>query len=150
MARPTKFTIALDGVPELRRVYRTLDVDARRLARERTKKISETEATRIKNAASTPQQRLIAGTVRARQAREPTIVMGGAARLPSRSRRRRQPTAGDLVFGAEFGAQRYPQFPRHRGRTGYFFWPTLRADTDRMFTEWATVIRELADTFDRG
>jgi len=36
---------------------------------------------------------------------------------------------GDVFFGAEFGGGARPttkQFLRHRGQSGYFFWPTVR------------------------
>ena len=41
----------------------------------------------------------------------------------------RKVTMGDVFFGAEFGGGTKPntkQFLRHRGQSGYFFWPTVR------------------------
>jgi hypothetical protein len=53
------------------------------------------------------------------------MIVGGAKRVGSR----RKP-AGAFLFGAEFGGGRglkTRQFLPHRGRTGYFIYPTLRA-----------------------
>lgn len=81
--------------------------------------------------------------MRARHDRIPTIKLDSNSTFVSRSRRytssqnmnvggarnRRLVTRGDVFFGAEFGGgarKGTRQFLRHRGRSGYFFWPAVR------------------------
>jgi hypothetical protein len=52
-------------------------------------------------------------------------------------------TRGDVFFGAEFGGGRSPttkQFLRHRGKAGYFFWPTVRKNKNNIATEYLNAI----------
>jgi hypothetical protein len=98
-----------------------------------------------------------AGTVsRARQAvavakgfrvvksdRLPTLELRGSSPFPSKSRppskRRTKVTRSDVFFGAEFGGQAKPttrQFLRHRGQSGYFFWPTVRKRKNAIAKEY--------------
>ena len=80
--------------------------------------------------------------MRARRDRVPTIKLDNNSAFQSTSRKftssrnadtgrrvKRKVTRGDVFFGAEFGGGARPttrQFLRHRGRSGYFFWPTVR------------------------
>jgi hypothetical protein len=109
-----------------------------------------------------------AGTVsRARQAvavakgfrvikseRIPTLELRGSSPFPSKSRppskRKNKVTRSDVFFGAEFGGQARPttrQFLRHRGQSGYFFWPTVRKRKNAIAKEYLEgidrVVKEL-------
>ncbi len=45
----------------------------------------------------------------------------------------------DVFFGAEFGGGVKPttkQFLRHRGQSGYFFWPTVRKRKNQIAKEY--------------
>ena len=98
-----------------------------------------------------------AGTVsRARQAlavakgfrvikseRLPTLELRGSSPFPSKSRppskRNKKVTRSDVFFGAEFGGGATPttkQFLRHRGQSGYFFWPTVRKRKNAIAKEY--------------
>jgi hypothetical protein len=91
---------------------------------------------------------LVASTLRVRSDRVPAILAGGAKRVGHRKH-----PAGALLFGAEFGGRRTRktmQFLPHKGRTGYFIFPTLRArgrkDTriyldalDKLGAKWAGI-----------
>ena len=98
-----------------------------------------------------------AGTVsRARQAvavakglrvikseRLPTLELRGSSPFPSKSRpprkRKKMVTRSDVFFGAEFGGGARPttkQFLRHRGQSGYFFWPTVRKRKNQIAKEY--------------
>jgi hypothetical protein len=75
----------------------------------------------------------VAKGLRAKNDRIPTISLRGKEPFISKSRpnsRRKKPvTRADVFFGAEFGGGATPktkQFLRHRGQSGYFFWPTVR------------------------
>ena len=41
------------------------------------------------------------------------------------------------------------QFRPHLGKTGYWFWPTLRKDADRMFKRWEKVVDAIAREWGR-
>ena len=113
------------------------------------------------------QVRVEAGTVsRSRQAIQvarglravneniPTIKLRSSEQFISKSRpnsRRKKPvTRGDVFFGAEFGGgatRTTRQFLRHRGQSGYFFWPTVRKRKNQIAKEYLEgidrVVREL-------
>ena len=62
----------------------------------------------------------------------------------------RKVTMGDVFFGAEFGGgarKTTKQFLRHRGQSGYFFWPTVRKKKNEIAKEYLKgidrVVKEL-------
>ena len=94
---------------------------------------------------------------------------------PNRKRKRKV-TRGDVFFGAEFGGGKFgkgnrtsagarsvnkkgqsrdgyrkgggytSQFLRHRGRAGYFFWPTVRKEKDNIAREYLDAIQRVLNT----
>lgn len=67
---------------------------------------------------------------------------------PNRKRKRKV-TRGDVFFGAEFGGGAKPhtrQFLRHRGKTAYFFWPTVRKEKENIAKEYLNAIEEVLKT----
>lgn len=94
---------------------------------------------------------------------------------PNRNRKRKV-TRGDVFFGAEFGGGKFgkgmktsagarsvnkkgqsrdgyrkgggytSQFLRHRGRAGYFFWPTVRKEKDNIAREYLNAIQNVLNT----
>lgn len=95
--------------------------------------------------------------------------------FPNRRRGKRggkKVTRGDVFFGAEFGGGKYgkgnmtvagaknrtktdgyrkggghtSQFLRHRGRSGYFFWPTVRKEKDNIAREYLAGIQQVLNT----
>jgi hypothetical protein len=52
-----------------------------------------------------------------------------------------------LVAGLEFGATKYPQFPAHKGRTGYFIYPTLRKIQPELIDKWETAFDKILKEF---
>jgi hypothetical protein len=64
---------------------------------------------------------------------------------PNRKRKRKV-TRGDVFFGAEFGGGARPrtkQFLRHRGKTAYFFWPTVRKEKENIAREYLNAIQRV-------
>ena len=54
--------------------------------------------------------------------------------------------AGVMTFGTEFGGRRRRhtmQFRPHKGRDGYFFWPTVRHHSDDIKKMWDDLVLEL-------
>lgn len=67
---------------------------------------------------------------------------------PNRKRKRKV-TRGDVFFGAEFGGGARPrtkQFLRHRGKTAYFFWPTVRKEKENIAREYLDAIQKVIST----
>jgi hypothetical protein len=97
----------------------------------------------------------VAPTIKARPDRVPRIVMGGTKRLPARDGRpRRGPnqTVGNVVWGAEFGSDRFPQFRPWRGNddgAGYFLWPTVRDDSDEIMERYDDAVMAAVDRVSR-
>jgi hypothetical protein len=101
------------------------------------------------------QAKSVASGLRAVNDRIPTIKLRGSEPFQSRTRpnaRRRKPvTKADVFFGAEFGGRKpgkkTQQFLRHRGRLGYFFWPTVRRMKDRIAKEYLDGIDRVVSSF---
>ena len=99
--------------------------------------------------------------MRARRDRVPTIKLDENSAFQSRSRKftssrnvdtgrkvKRKVTRGDVFFGAEFGGGARPttkQFLRHRGRSGYFFWPTVRKHKADIADAYLGAIQKVLD-----
>ena len=91
--------------------------------------------------------------MRARRDRIPTIKLSEKSAFVSKSNpnrnRKRKVTRGDVFFGAEFGGQARPrtkQFLRHRGRSGYFFWQTVRKEKGNIATQYLDAIQRVLNT----
>jgi hypothetical protein len=79
-------------------------------------------------------------------------VLSSSSNFVSKSRpnrkRKRKVTRGDVFFGAEFGGARSPktqQFLRHRGKSGYFFWPTVRKHKADIAKQYLDAIQRVYD-----
>jgi len=88
--------------------------------------------------------------MRARSIITPTVSLSHNSPFISKSNpnknRKRPVTRGDVFFGAEFGGGATPrtkQFLRHRGRKGYFFWPTVRKEKDNIAKEYLEAIERV-------
>ena len=95
--------------------------------------------------------------MKARSIITPTVSLSHKSPFISKtnpnSKRKRKVTRGDVFFGAEFGGGARPttrQFLRHRGRSGYFCWQTVRKEKENIATEYLDaiqrVLRTLKDT----
>ena len=65
----------------------------------------------------------------------------------------RKVTMGDVFFGAEFGGGARPttkQFLRHRGQSGYFFWPTIRKKKNEIAKRYLDGIEDVVKKLDIG
>jgi hypothetical protein len=94
--------------------------------------------------------------MKAKSDRIPTVSLSHKSPFISKSNpnknRKRPVTRGDVFFGAEFGGGASPrtkQFLRHRGRSGYFFWQTVRKEKENIAKEYLEaidrVLAKLAD-----
>lgn len=96
--------------------------------------------------------------LQARSDRVPTIKLNekqkfisvnrGTVRGSRGRQRRRKVTMGDVFFGAEFGGRARittRQFPPHRGKGGYFFWPTVRRMRNDIAEKYLDTIEEVME-----
>lgn len=126
------------GIKGLNKTLRYLPEAAGNQMREASKEIAGDVASEAASRArgGHPAARLVAGALSTPSSRIPTVKLGGSRKLAphsdGRQRRGKKQTVGDVIWGAEFGGGRRPetrQFPPHRGRLGYFLWPTVRANS---------------------
>jgi len=113
--------------------------------------------------------------MRARRDRVPTIKLSEKSAFVSKSnpnrKRKRKVTRGDVFFGAEFGGGKFgssnrtvagaksragtemprkgggrtTQFLRHRGKSGYFFWPAVRKNKANIADAYLDAIQKVLD-----
>jgi hypothetical protein len=101
--------------------------------------------------------------MRAQRDRIPTIKLQENSAFQSKSRKfsssysikshrrvKRKVTRGDVFFGAEFGGGSHArpttrQFLRHRGKSGYFFWPTVRKHKADIADAYLGAIQKVLD-----
>ena len=103
-----------------------------------------------KKPGSRSQAQAVVTGLRAHHDRVPVIKLdhkrGYVSKSRSNRKRKIKVTMGDVFFGAEFGGRRRPttqQFLRHRGRSGYFFWHTVRDNRDFIITEYFNAIERV-------
>lgn len=111
-------SIRVEGLAELRRELAKLD-DATFTAglKDAHAEVGELVVGKAKSRAALPVQRKASGSLSASRAAAVARVSLGGAAYP-------------YALGAEFGSTKYRQFPPYLGQTGYFLYPTIRAESD--------------------
>lgn len=144
--------VKIAGAREMLRAFKRLPKDASRELREANREISKSLAGKIRTAASasSAQSAAVAPSIRAQNDRVPSVTGGGRRRATSQRRvsRGQDPTtAGDLIFGANFGATYLPQFRPQPG-DDYWFFRTVEQNMPAIEAEWIeacdTVLRKWA------
>jgi hypothetical protein len=132
MARAQKVktgTVEVTGLPELSKALKAIGPDAQRELREASKKVASFVADDARSAAQS------LGGVAAKTA--PSIkATGGVAGAGVAMGGPSFPFAG----GAAWGASKYPQFKEWRGHIGYFPYPQIVQDADKIETEFTAAI----------
>lgn len=140
-------SMRIDGLKETLQAFNKLGKDANKELREAAFELSQTLATRVQSAANSagPQAALLASTVKARRDRAPFIEVGGTKRVGSN-----KVPAFKVLFGSEFGSNNLKQFKPHRGRMGYWAFPTVEANASEISAAWTKVADKLIDDFSQG
>jgi hypothetical protein len=136
--------VSTAGVRETLRAFNALPKDAANELRNASLDLARELAASATAAgvAEGSQAALVATTVKASRDRVPAVTAGGTKRLGSN----RKP-AWKLLFGSEFGSNRYTQFPRaHQGSDGIWFFPAIEANAPRIAARW----QEAADAVIRA
>jgi hypothetical protein len=136
--------VDIKGLDETLRAFRRMPKEANKSLRERSLDLADLLARSAAQAgrASDAQSALVAQGVKSKKDRIPGVRAGGATRVG----RNRAPLH-KILFGAEFGANRLKQFRPHRGREGYWLFPTVRRESPRIEKEWEKVADDVVRDF---
>ena len=150
--------LRIDGARETLSAFRKLGKEAAAALKDANKEISTDLANKVKAAAvsSDAQSAAVAPSIKAKRDRIPSITAGGTRQATKQRRRSRgqgKTTAGDLVFGANFGATYLPQFRKHNGGAGsedYWFFSTVEDNEAAMVKEWTDAADRLLSEWGSG
>lgn len=109
--------------------------------------VAHSETSRLQAAAraSGKQPALIAPSITAKEVGGfPAISAGGSSKIPGKDAR-----YSDVLFGAEFGGGHTlatMQFRPHKGKQGYWLFPTLRDDMDELVAAMEVAVDQAEQT----
>lgn len=136
MANTSRQALYIKGLDETMASFRALPADVKKGADEQVRAIARFVADQTSAAASTRAEQKAAGTIKAQKS---SVSLGGGGK---KSR------AGNMALGTEFGGRgrkTTQQFRAHRGRDGYFFWPTIRANSSKIKKMWDDLVEDLTN-----
>jgi len=150
MARKTlTMSVSVYGVRETVAAFDRLPRDAREEIVEANYQIASSLVPRLRFSAATlgHQGTLLGPTVTAlRDRRVPVVSAGGTAPVG----RKRKP-AYKLLFGFEFGSDRYRQFRRHLGGGGsYWLFKTVFENQNEMMRRWLKAADRIIDKWSKN
>jgi hypothetical protein len=140
--------VRIEGVRETLAAFRQLPKEASNELRTAAGEIAQDLAVDAQAAgrAEGYQAALVAGTVKVARDRVPVVQAGGTKRLGPRSA-----PAWRLLFGSEFGSNRFRQFPEvHQGRDGLWFFPTIEANAASISARWNAAADRTIAAFTKG
>ena len=169
--RGSKATIYVEGVSEFIRDVSKVDPQFNKELRKAATDVAKIlVADTQKTAAATKHQDSgrsamfveSAKGLKARSDRFPTIALSGSSGFVSSSapnrKRKKKVNRADVFFGAEFGGRArrstnqfnpYVKSPTGRGGRGYFFFPTVRKDAQKIADQYLdaidAILRKLSD-----
>jgi hypothetical protein len=166
MADKIKIDIQMDKSDKelLFKAFKTMPKEAQDVLRKETQQLVGTLAEEMKRKAATApnpaQAMLLARSIKANKDRVPSITVGGARKIPVQRKKTPgspQPMQSDFLFGAEFGVrdggpgtfkQGGRKFAHYSGRMGrgargYFIFPTLRKNQERIRREYLATVYKL-------
>ncbi len=141
MANTKREALYIDGLDDTMRRFRALPRDVKAAADEQVRAVAKFVAAEAITAASTSAERKVSATIKAQKN---TVSLGGGGK---RSR------AGNMALGTEFGGRgrtTTQQFRPHRGRDGYFFWPSIRSNSSTIKQMWDDLVDELLEDIADG
>ena len=151
-----------------------MDKDSQKALKDDVASISAWTAQGIRAAAQyapfSAQATAVAATVKPARDRVPTVRIGGSKKMPVRRKITEgnpAPTAGQLLFGSEFGGERnakdsqsaFPnggyRFPARspregRGNAGYWIFPTLKVMQPEIKKRWFAACNKVMDNWARN
>jgi len=154
MADEVKIAYDKSDLRGITRAFKAMDDEAVAAARTESSNLAQFAADRIKIAAAT---RTVSGTAARRIADgvkvSPSSKIGEFSYGFARQRFSGGGSTLDLVYGMEFGSNRFKQFPRRtpnkgRGNSGYFIYPTLRQIQPDLIRKWEDAFSNILKEWD--
>ena len=151
-AQGIHLTVRIDGAQATLKAFRDLPKEASDALRDAAGDLSESMATWVRQSgqAEGRQASLLTGTVKARRDRLPYMVVGGTKRVGHQWPGAGRAPAYALLFGSEFGSSRGHGFLPHRGKAGYWVFPTIEAHEGDIARRWQAAADEVVDRFTSG
>jgi hypothetical protein len=151
-AQGIHLTIRIDGAQATLKALRDLPKEASNELRDAAQGLSEKMARWVIAAgqAEGRQASLLTGTVKAKRDRLPYMVVGGTKRIGHAWPGAGRAPAYQLLFGSEFGASTGHGFKPHRGKVGYWVFPTIEHHEGEIAREWERAADHVVDRFSHG
>lgn len=136
------------------RAFKAMDEEATSAAKRESSALAQFAADKIKVAAAT---RTVSGTAARRIADGVKVSATSKIGEFSYGFARQKFSGGgstlDLLYGMEFGSNRFKQFPnrtpnRGRGNSGYFIYPTLRQIQPQLVAQWEEAFSKILKEWD--
>lgn len=141
MANTKRQALYIDGLDVTMRKFKALPKAVKDGADEQVREVAKFVADQAVAAASTRAERKVAATIKAQKA---SVSIGGGGRKQA---------AGNMALGTEFGGRGRPttmQFRPHRGKDGYFFWPSIRNNSAHIKQMWDDMVDGLLEDIADG
>ena len=137
-----KMNIPVEGAEHIKSAFNELPGTAQETLRRQGTVLASGMAKEIADEAraDSKQSALIAPSIRAAVNQDfPAIMVGGSGQVAGHP----DVQYSDIVFGAEFGGQKQvltQQFRKHRGKQGYFLFPTMRENAQEIIDAYADAL----------
>ena len=130
----------VDGLRELLRTLNKAPRELGRQLRQESKQLAEGVAADARRRASRANRQAAAAapSIRAVADRVPAIRFGGAKRVTSSGTTK----AGDIIFGSDWGSNRFRQFPKP-AKDGRVIWPASVAGREEVGEAWLDAIERI-------
>jgi hypothetical protein len=154
MADEVKIAYDKSDLRGITRAFKAMDDQAIEAAKKESSNLAQYAADRIKVAAST---RLVSGSAARRIADGVKVSTSSKIGEFSYGFARQKFSGGgstlDLLYGMEFGSNRFKQFPKRtpnkgRGNYGYFIYPTLRQIQPDLVRKWEEAFSDILKEWD--
>lgn len=154
MADEVKIAYDKSDLRGITRAFKAMDDQAIEAAKKESSALAEFAADRIKQTAAT---RTVSGTAARRIADGVKVSKTSKIGEFSYGFARQKFSGGgstlDLVYGMEFGSNRFKQFPKRtpnkgRGNSGYFIYPTLRQIQPELVRKWEEAFSNILKEWD--
>lgn len=154
MADEVKIAYDKTDLRGITRAFKGMSDEAVEAAKKESSNLAEFAADRIKIAAAT---RLVSGSAARRIADGVKVSKTSKIGEFSYGFARQKFSGGgstlDLLYGMEFGSNRFKQFPRRtpnkgRGNSGYFIYPTLRQIQPDLVRKWEEAFSSILKEWD--
>ena len=154
MADEVKIAYDKSDLRGITRAFKAMDEEATQAAKKESSALAEFAADRIKIAAAT---RTVSGTAARRIADGVKVSKTSKIGEFSYGFARQKFSGGgstlDLLYGMEFGSNRFKQFPKRtpnkgRGNSGYFIYPTLRQIQPDLVRKWEEAFSQILKEWD--